>query len=324
MSHFSLHGQYRVQSRRDYATSALEGEWYGGPGLLGNAGINEALRAHPFWTGQAQVALRPALISQRFGKFASEPDILYKHELFIPAPDSDAMLENIVDVLKSWQNWIQRKKFVQTLFCAEDYQHAMGHLSDLQTTIANEYMVHEAGHFIAYDVSTKQNDGYFAPGGKTVWPLIYLEEFRADLNAFGFAVKLLPPEQAVQIFLYNLLLRFGVHRQGILTLHSAPYGLIPYLLFCLLNELGFVAVINVHGRYCFRLSNLHTTTLIGLMQDCAHHAKVQLNTVEMATTRSWERALAAASYVRNRLEQYEQTRQFALVMNQPATDKEQA
>lgn len=322
MSRISLQGQYRVQSRRDYAAAALEGRWFTSAKLLDNTMVNEALRAHPFWNGKAHVTLRPALLSQRCGKFASEPDILYKQDLFIPAPDSPKMNSNIVDVLKSLRSWNQRKRFIKTLLDAQDYRRSVERLSDLRVTIANEYMVHEAGHLVAYDVLTKQIDGYFAPGGKTAWPLIYLEELRADLNAFGFAARLLPPDQAVQIFLYNLLLRFGTHRQGILTQQCAPYGLVPYLLFCLMRERGFIRVEAAAERHSFRLSSLDTRSLIGLMHDCAEHADEQLNVPEMVEQTSIERAFAPARYIRSRLERTEEVRQFALVMNQPAAAQE--
>jgi hypothetical protein len=324
MSRFSLLGQYRVQSRRDYALSALEGKWLESAQLLDSAKVNEALSTHPLWNGRGQVALRSALISQRCGKFAFEPDILYKQDLFIPAPGSLPMENNIVDVLKSWRNWNQRRWFVQTLLGAEDYRRAVEHLSDLKVIIANEFMVHEAGHSIAYDVLSKQKDGYFAPGGKSAWPLIYLEEFRADLNAFGFAAKLLPPNQAAQLFLYNLLLRFGVHRQGILTNQSAPYGLIPYFLFCLLSERGFITAKEVAGRYRFVLGGLNTQNLIDLMLDCANHANEQLNAPEMEGRGPFDRALTAARYIQSRLRRTEDASKFALVMNQPAENMERS
>ncbi len=322
MSRFSLQGQYRVQSRRDYAPSALEGEWFTSGALLGCAQVNQALHAHPHWNGRVRVALRPALVARRCGKFASEPDILYKQDLFIPAPGSPAMTDNIVDVMKSWWNWNQRRCFIQTLLSAEDYRRALALLSGLKIIIANEYMVHEAGHFIGYDVCAKQADGYFVPGGRTAWPLVYLEEFRADLNAFGFAARLLPPEQAAKIFLYNLLLRFGVHRQGILSRQCAPYGLIPYFLFCLLGELGFIGVEAVAGQHRLRLGSLDTKVLVGLMRDCAAHADEHLNAPEMEGLGPVERAFGAAEYIQHRLRQADMASQFASVMNQPATGKE--
>ncbi|HSM98413.1 MAG TPA: hypothetical protein VLS47_05305 [Gallionella sp.] len=323
MNHFSLRGDYRVQSRRDYAPSALEGEWYCDHGLVSNEQINGALRRHPRWAGHTQVSLLPVLVSRRSGKFASEPDILYKRDLFIPEPGADGMPADIVDVLKSQQNWLSRAHYIKALF-PDDFPRIFQYLCHLELIIANEYMLHEAGHFLAYDVFAKQRDGYFSIAGKTAWPLVYLEELRADLNAFGFAVQLLPQEQAAQIFLYNLMLRFGVHREGLLSARQAPYGLVPYLLFYLLYQLDFIAVRELRGRYCFTLGSLDSQNLIEVMQACALHAEQQLNTPEMAVRSPLDRAIAAARYVRLRLDHHTLTQRFASVMNQQAASKEQS
>lgn len=312
-----MQGSYRVQSRRDYAPSSLEGEWYISSGLISNDVINNALRAHASWQGREQVRLSPALVYQRRGKFSFEPDILYKNELFIPKPGTPAMDMNIVDVLKSRNNWIGRVDYIKELF-PEISLLALQKLHGLELVIANEYMLHEAGHFLAYDVCAKQREGYFSVMGKTAWPLVYLEELRADLNAFGFAAQLLAPEKAAQIFLYNVMLRFGVHREGIVQKQQAPYGLVPYLLFHLLQDLGFLSVCQQHGRRSFNLTSLETNQLTAVMCACARHAEQELNAPELTKTTALEKAIVAAKYVRNRLDDTAMTELYDLVMNQPA------
>lgn len=321
MSQFTLEGSYRVQSRRDYAPAVLEGEWYCAPGLISNDRVNRALQAHPLWQGITQVVLRPAVVSRRIGKFASEPDILYKRELFIPSPGTALMTADIVDVLKAKQNWIGRVSYLNMLF-PDDCQQILQRLHGLELIIANEYVLHEAGHFLAYDVCAKQRDDYFTVMGSTAWPLVYLEELRADLNAFGFAVQLLSPEKASQLFLYNLMLRFGVHREGIVREQGAPYGLVPYLLFYLLQELGFINLRQLHGTSFFRLISVDTKELIAVMEASARHAEQELNALELVADTPLNRAISAASYVRHRLDDTKHAIRFARVMNQPTTDKE--
>jgi len=82
-------------------------------------------------------------------------------------------------------------------------------------------------------------EGYFQPAGRAAWPLIYVEEFRADILSFGFAADRLEERQAASVFLYNVLLRFGVHLEGKAKDNSDPYGPIPVMLYLLLRRLGW-------------------------------------------------------------------------------------
>jgi len=322
MNDFTLEGEYRVQSRRAHAPGVLEGDWYRAPGLVDNVTINQALQTHPSWRGGAQVRLRPALVSRREGKFLSEPDILYKRALFVPAAGSQAMAADMVDVLKAQQFWKERGAHVGTVL-GNDCAAMRQALRDLALTIANEYVMHEAGHFLAYDVLAKQRDGYFTAAGKTIWPLVYLEELRADLNAFGFAARLLPAEHAVQIFFYNLMLRFGVHRQGILRQQLAPYGLVPYLLFHVLHTIGFVRVRESGGRPHLQLAGTRPAEVLAAMRACAAHAETQLNRHEGAACPR-ENAVTAARYLHTRLHDAERADAFGKVMHQACAEEEGA
>jgi hypothetical protein len=313
MSDFQHEGAYRVQSRREYAHAVLEGDWYRAAGLIDNATINAALRAHPSWRGGAEVQLRPALVSRRDGKFQSEPDILYKRALFMPSASSQAMKADMVDVLKAKQKWRERSPYVRALL-PDDVGTMLASVRDIELTIANEYVVHEAGHFLAYDVLSKQRDGYFTAVGKTAWPLVYLEELRADLNAFGFAARLLPTENAVQIFFYNLMLRFGMHREAIARQQQAPYGLVPYLLFHVLHALGFVRVLERHGQYHLRLASTAPADVLYMMHACAAHAQVALNACECGPD-ALDNAIRAANYIQRCLRDAARVEAFDKVMN---------
>jgi hypothetical protein len=314
---FSFTGTYRVQSRHETAPSTLTGVWhgYGRPELLDGDVVNDALRAHPQWQGTATVTLRPAVVTERSGKFASESDILYKRELFTPDPRSPSMPADIVDVSKARAQWAARARHVRAIFSDRTFAVLAHRLRDVDVVIANEYYVHDAGHLLGYDVRAKHADGYFQADGRTAWPLVYLEELRADLQGFGFAAALLPPARAVQILLYNLALRFGVHREGLVTTGVAPYGIVPFLTFSVLRELGALATTEAGGRAVFRLAPLDTTHLVRVMLACADHAQTWLTAPELATTNPLERALCAARYVRDRLSDGVAVEAYARVMD---------
>ncbi|MBE9179323.1 hypothetical protein IQ268_12200 [Oculatella sp. LEGE 06141] len=321
MFDFSFAGQYRVQSRYSFAFSTLEGVWLKREcGLLSADQVNDALVSHSQLVGSARVALRPAIVTRRSGKFESEPDILYKHEFFVPVKGTSAMAENIIDVLKAVVNWHDREKFLRLLFYDDYYDVITTRLENLKLVVANEYYLHEAGHFLGYDVLNKYGDGYFSLGGKVAWSLIYLEELRADLHAFGFGVQLLAAEQAVKIFLYNLALRFGVHRQGIVTANIAPYGLVPYMLFCILREIGYLSVIWSHGQPVLTFSDATTDGILQVMRECAAIAESQMTAPELYTQDSMECALIAAAYVRQKLEDSNAVEEFSLLMRQPFSE----
>lgn len=321
MFDFSFAGQYRVQSHYSFAFSTLEGIWLRREcNLLSADQVNDALLSHSQSTGRARVALRPALVTERSGKFATEPDILYKHEFFVPVKGTPAMAENVVDILKAVGNWHDREKYTRLLFYDGYYEMIASRLESLKLVVANEYYLHEAGHFVGYDVLSKYDDGYFSPRGKVAWPLIYLEELRADFHAFGFGVQLLAAEDAVKIFLYNLALRFGVHRQGLVTANIAPYGLVPYLLFCILREIGCLAVIWSQGQPVLIFSDATTDGILQVMRECAAIAESQMTAPELCTHDPMERALIAAAYVRRKLEDSSAAEEFALLMTQPFTE----
>lgn len=315
MPEFSFSGDYRVQSRRDTASSMLEGEWLRDkPYLLDSDTINRALRAHPQWAGGATVEMRPAVVTRRMGKFASEPDVLYKRDFFTPSPGTAPMTVDVVDVRKSCANWQARAEHTKRLFSDVSYSQIAARMEHLDVVVANEYYLHEAGHFLGYDVLAKYDDGYFFPAGKTAWPLIYLEELRADLQGFGFGAHLLPPAEAAKILLYNVALRFGVHFEGIATRGVAPYGLTPYLLFCLLREVRFVSVESSNGRPTLRLASFDTDDIIRVMRACAAHAESELTAPELSSHDPVDRAISAAKYVRRRLADTTNLEAYATVM----------
>jgi len=299
---FHLEGTYRVQSRRVGRPSRLVGRWGIGnpPHELDEHAINVRLAHDPAWRGARAVELRPAFIEQRAGEFEREPDILYKVSQFAPADGRSPMPANIVDVLKAVSNWSRRLPVLRALIGAEATEEIQSILRRrLERVVVNEYIVHEAGHAIGYDTESKYADGYFRVAGRTVWPLIYVEELRADLFSFAFAKEMLDEQEAAAVFVYNVFLRLGVHAEGIAQCRTEPYGSIPTMLYSLLRELGWLSSGRKWGAPPLRVGPLAPASLIELMSACAARARTELLSPEIAAGSSaTDAALVAARFYR--------------------------
>ena len=306
-SKFCFRGLYRVQGSISPTSSRLEGIWMQGrEGMLTDIMVNDALVNHPAWGGVSFSSLRAAEVSARIGEFASRADILYKKSNFTADADTSAMPVNIIDVIKSRGLWCRRRPFLVALFGKDCYEHAEELVRDLTVTIANEYFLHEGGHYLGYDVDCKTADGYFKPAGSPAWMLIYLEELRADLHAFGLAASLLNVDAAAAIFVYNVLLRLGVHVEGVQSRREAPYGAIPYLLFCVLRDVGVCELVD--GATAFHWPR--TEVIQDWMGGCAEHATRHITVPEASAQSPLDAALISASYARARMQHDQRLSEF--------------
>lgn len=300
---FEFFGQYRVQSKRISHPSRLAGCW----AILrtydpDSATINALLRSDPQWRGEAVVGIRPAFIGQRAGEFANEPDILYKRSHFYRADGSNDMPCDIIDVRKAAARWTERRRFASRLLGQETAMEVEDTIGDVQRIAALEYYVHEAGHCVGYDTISKYQDGYFQLRSKTVWPLVYLEEFRADLLAFGFAASLLPPHTAAAVFLYNVLLRLGSHIEGVEQRGQHPYGAIPFLLYALLRRTGFfILPASSKSGSSLRIKSIAADDIVQHMHSLDVLARAEL--VEPTALSGTDAALRAATFYRSLLDQ---------------------
>jgi len=301
MTSFSFTGTYHAHGHPKALPSMLCGRWSSPSNALDDGCLDAALRAHPQWQGEATLALRSAFVTTRSGELRSSPDVLYERERFTPSQGTPPLPADVLDLRKAVAQWRIRVPHVAAVLSERTHGAIMERLHDLDVVIANRTLVHEAGHLLGYDMRRKHADGYFSASGRTAWPLVYLEELRAELHGLGFAVALLPPEQAVAVLLYDLALHFGVHREGLVTDGVAPHGIVPFLLFSLLRELGAIVVTETDRVPTFRLATLDTPWLHRVMLMCSDHAQIRLTAPELAATDPLRRALGAARYVRERL-----------------------
>jgi hypothetical protein len=248
------------------------------------------------------VQLMAAAIDFRDGVFARWPDILYKADLFTPEPGSTDMAANIVDVRKARAGWLARRPLLEKMLGPANAGRIDQYLTDIEAVASDEYMVHEAGHALGRSTDEKQRAGYFKLGGKSVWPLIYMEELRADLLSFGFAADLLPPDRAAAVFLYNVFLRFGVHFEALARgAAAAPYGSIPFVLFRLLRGLGWLDAC-VAPPMLLRLTSLDPQEVVGVMRRCSEHARIELLQPEFEVRSLVDLAIHVAGYQRAAVE----------------------
>jgi hypothetical protein len=320
MDSFSFTGTYHAHDRHQAALSVLCGRWSSPRDALDDGIVGAALRAHPQWQSETTLALRPALVTARAGSL----DVLYERARFLPSPGTPPLPADVLDVHEAEAQWKQRLPHVAAVLSERTHGAILERLHDLDAVIVNRTLVHEAGHLLGYDVRRKRADGYFLASGRTVWPLVYLEELRAELHGLGFALALLPPEQAVDVLLYVLAFHFGVHREGLVSHGVAPHGIVPFLLFSLLRELGALVVTETGGAPTFRLSTLDTPWLYRVMLMCSDHAQTRLTAPELVTTDPLRRALGAARYVRERLCDGLAVETYSRVMQAIAADDHRA
>jgi hypothetical protein len=311
---FTFQGVYRVQSKTRGSPSYLAGRWAEcESGELCVQEVNRLLAEDPLWRGRSRVEIRPAFVSERIGEFRNEPDILYKQSHFTPDIDHTGMPTNIVDVTKAVLNWRERRSAMLALLGASVYADACSLISGLESVVFNEYAVHEAGHSLGFDTATKYSAGYFRVDGKTAWPLVYVEEFRADLLSFGFAANLLEEPQAAALFLYNVLLRLGVHLQARAQGAPNPYGLVPLMLYSLLRSLGWIRPGNKSAAPVQFLS-LAPAELATLMRECTAHGREHLAEPELRVSDKIDAAIIAAGYHRNIATDCKVVREFSSVI----------
>jgi hypothetical protein len=234
---------YRVQSRTASREGRLRGDWLvRGDGLLSTGAVNSALSRNSWWSG-VPVNLACAMVARRDGMFHDVPDNLYKIECFTPFDGSSPLPCHIVDVPKA----IGQLRDRLPLFANSQGEVLSRCFADLRVALANEYYCHEAGHVLGRPVQVKSAVDYFKPAGQVAWPLVWVEEFRADLHSYSVAADLLEPRAAAAVFLYNLFARLAGDRVSFQR-QTYGYGPIPFLLLALLVDLGFLRVTAWRGR----------------------------------------------------------------------------
>jgi len=297
---FDFNGIFRVQSRRVGKKGRIAGNWFTNrAGVVSSDDLNRTLVRNAHWSGVA-VNVRAAIMTRREGMFRDAPDNLYKMECYQPLDGGDPFPCHIIDVTKAVAQWRQRWLLVSSLFVGNQAAELACFVEDLEAVIANEYQCHEAGHVLGRSVQRKSAESYFSPGGRVRWPLIWVEEFRADLHSYSVALELLRPHAAAALFVYNCLARLAGDALSVRT-QSYGYGPIPFLLFALLVELGFLEVVKSKCGLKVAVGKASIAEIVNTMNNCHIHALRELTNIELAGDDQLEWGINAARYYRERV-----------------------
>jgi hypothetical protein len=261
--------------------------------------INDWLRQSHWWSGRSAVNLRVAAVKSRTGVFARIGDSLYYRDFFSPATGSHSFATDVLDLTKLEDHWVRRRAAARRVFGTRIHEMLEYLAGDVAQAAANEYLCHEGGHATGWAIGSKYETKYFQVNGSTAWPLVFVEEFRADMMSMGLVLDLLPLASACSVFAYHLIHRFGLaslsNRTG---LEGA--GAVPYLLFYLLVELGFIRVDPRSATIRIAVASLEPDKMAQTMRACAEHAAQDLTRPETLDLPSIDVAINAATYFRKR------------------------
>jgi hypothetical protein len=224
----------------------------------------------------------------------------YKIECFTPFDGSSPFPCHIVDVPKAIGQLRERLPLVLLLFANSQGEVLSRCLVDLRVAVTNEYYCHEAGHVLGRPVQVKSAVDYFKPAGQVAWPLVWVEEFRADLHSYSVAADLLEPRAAAAVFLYNLFARLAGDRVSFQR-QTYGYGPIPFLLLALLVDLGFLRVTAWRGRTRLFAAAVAEDAVVDVMRRCHQHALEAFTEPELSAGNPLDWGINAARYYRARL-----------------------
>ena len=297
---FDFHGTFRVQSRISGGRGRIAGNWLRSrPDLISSDDVNRTLAQHALWSGLF-VNLRAAIMTRREGSFHEASDNLYKIECFEPFREGPAFPCHIVDVSKAAAQWRQRWPLVASLFVERQLADLAGVLENLEGVIANEYCCHEAGHLLGRAIQAKTKNSYFSPGDRVRWPLIWVEEFRADLHSYSVALETMTPHSAAALFVYNCVARLAGDVFSVRD-RTYGYGIVPFLLFVLLVNLRFLEIVRTKSGLKVAVATASVPEIVRIMERCHLHALEELTEKELATHDPLEWGMNAARYYRERV-----------------------
>jgi hypothetical protein len=233
-------GAYRFQSYRQAKPGSLHGLVIEDAESLSLFDINRCLHAHERWHGHSQVNLKAAVVQQRTGVFECHADALYYARNFDHAVDSPVD-HDLLDLTKLSALFAERLPLLQSIFSSEAFHWVLDIIGEIYRTIVNEYMCHEGGHCLGYPVDEKYESNFFRFGGRLRWPLIYMEEYRADANSWSIAARLLKPRAAAGVVLYTLTHRLGLAAENLRSGRPGA-GYIPFFHFLSFLERGALFV----------------------------------------------------------------------------------
>jgi hypothetical protein len=270
------------------------------------------LDAYPSCRFGKSVALRTASVIERAGTFATCPDVLYKRDLFLADLGTPDLEHNVIDVDKAIARWNDVAADLPTIWGSRANE-IVGAIADPTDPIRREYFAHEAGHLIGVDVDAKAAGGYFRLHGRLCWPLVYLEEVRADLHAMAVAAEAYSPTDASRVFYYHLATRFGTHHHRSVG-RAAPFGLVPYFMFVALHDVDLLRVVRDNGASRLSLTATCVAEVVSGMRACGSWTEERITAPELDSASPLDLALVGARHVRACLDRDDLVSAFTSVL----------
>jgi len=310
---FSLTASYRMQSRRHPEEGALRGVLIvDAANTLNSNSVNELLKNHRLWDGHSVVALTPAIIEGRSGIFRTDNDALYYRDNFVRIESTPSIATDLLDVTKLKSLYTSRLSLVEQIFTPESFDWLASKFSSIERTAIDEYMCHEAGHRFGYSVSDKYQAGFFRWGGKLRWPLVYAEEYRADVNSWEFALRYLEQSDAIRVVLYTIVHRFGLAAEN-MQLGRPGAGYIPFLHFINLLRSDFFRPVNHAGHCVLDIPSIHSDSVVASVGKIIQGVDLKINEREAVSPNNEDSAEAMLSYVYDRLSDSRMKESFARI-----------
>lgn len=270
---------YRFQSRRNPQPGSLQGAIVHAPSLLSSACVNVQLRQHPRWDGRSLVNLRIAFVRRRTGIFESNADALY-YEPNFSAVQGTLIDGDLLDLTKLQLLYAERLPTIATLFVPEAFEWLVSFIGSVEWAAANEYMCHEAGHRLGWAMADKYANGFFRVGGRLAWPLIYMEEFRADTGSWDIATRTLGTSDAARVVTYTLVHRFAVAAQNLRD-GRPGVGYVPYLHFAAMIDSEILRVVQSGGQSLLDFAAYDPTAVLHAAIESAKIVDCEITSVDM-------------------------------------------
>lgn len=274
---FAFSGKYRFQSEQQAEFGTLNGETVERAETLTLVELNSYLRTHERWHGNSLVLLKAAIFSERRGVFSRHADGLYYARNF--SDSSQPFSNDLLDLVKLQCLFDERTPLLRSVLTAEAFDWLLEMIGDVHRAVVNEYMCHEAGHCLGYSVGEKYKDGFFRFGGRLRWPLIYLEEYRADTNSWSIADRLLKPSAATSVVAYTFAHRLGL-AIGNLREGRPGAGYIPFLHFSSLLKRGALRLESTSSGPRLSFGRFDQTSLLEAALDAAAAVDRDINASE--------------------------------------------
>jgi hypothetical protein len=311
---FRLSGWYRVQSRKIPEHGRLDGDLIiSARRLLSPEEINRYLNDHPYWNGRSTVTLKAAMNVNRTGVFEQNSDALYYRTNFEELSCSPVIDHDLLDVTKLKSLYDNRLPLLRNIFTSETFDWLTSLFDIIEPWAINEYMFHEAGHRLGYSVDDKLKSGFFRWGGKLRWPLIYVEEYRADINSWDIALRNRPPEETVLIVLYTMMHRFGLAAES-LSLGRSGAGYVPFLHFANLLASGFLRLTKMSGRHVIDVQLRKAGAMLAAVRGIVEGLSYEINQKEVVQNLDDVSAEAMLEYAHSRFTDRQLVQTFVSVM----------